>query len=162
MSRVVNRVFVPVTARLLAEARERGSHGPAPVRGHAVTDALREALPDGDEEEWEYVAMSAAALDSVALLAADDAPLRMVAAFEAPSAEPVEGPDEHVSAVRVPAELPVRLLAAVLADSEEAADSVREAVADGTEEAAGRTLVHELGWYAAQELDDLLGSLRAR
>ena len=60
---------------------------PAPVRGFAVTPALREWYSSGDEEELEYVAMTQAARASLRLLHADPgAPARrVVLAAEVPS-----------------------------------------------------------------------------
>ena len=65
--------------------------------------------------------------------------------------------------VRVADEVPLRRLAAVLVDSADAEADVaaaRDARLAGAED-AGRLveacLDHELGWCAAQEVDDLLG-----
>ena len=62
------RVYLPSTlpalARLLADAKTAAP----PVRGFAVTPALREWYSSGDEEELEYVAMTHAARASLRLL----------------------------------------------------------------------------------------------
>jgi hypothetical protein len=155
------RVYLPVTASMLRAAREAGRFGPAPLRGHAVTPGLVDALGGSDEEEQEYAAATAAAVDVLALLGRDDPPLRMVAAVDVPVVEPVADGDAP-SEVVLPHEVPLKRLAAVLADSPDAADDVaaaRGAVADGGTEAEAaleRCLDHQLGWYAAQELGRLL------
>src|SRR5207244_1227656 len=65
------RVYLPSTLPALADALREGAVGPAPLHGFAVTPALREAYASGDEEELEYVAMLAAARESLRMLRAD-------------------------------------------------------------------------------------------
>lgn len=149
------RVYLPMTAGLLREAVEQGRFGPAPLRGHAVTAALTAELVDGDEEEWEHAAMTAAALDAVPLLAPGDPPLRMVAAVDVSGYDPSPDPDPEPSAVSLPHEVPLRRLASVQVDAPDAEPEVA-AARDGVEGAVERCLDHELGWYAAQEVGDLL------
>jgi hypothetical protein len=158
------RVYVPSSLRLQAQLLRSGGVGPVPLLGHAVTDALRAAFPEGDEEEWEYAAMTAAAQDSLGLLGAEDVPRRVVVAVDAEDALPVEGHEPTL--VEVPSVVPLRRLAAVHVDSEDAEDAVcaaREAWPDaeaGDVDAARfleRCLDHELGWYAAQEIGALVG-----
>ncbi len=50
------RVYVPTTPARLRGLLVADGLGPAPFVAHAVTDAVRAALPDGGEEEWEYAA----------------------------------------------------------------------------------------------------------
>ena len=61
------RIYLPLDAkgvrRLAADREVR----PAPLRAFAVTDRVERALPDGDEEEWEYAALTEAA-EAAALL----------------------------------------------------------------------------------------------
>ena len=65
--------------------------------------------------------------------------------------------------VEVDEVVPFRLIAAVLADSDDAeadvaaARDARLAGAPDADELAERCLAHELGWWAAQEIGDLLG-----
>jgi hypothetical protein len=166
-------VYLPVTPADLRKAREAGRFEP-PLAGHAVTEALAHALAGADDEELEYAAMTAAAVDALALLGVDDRPRRLVAAVDAASWTVSVGPDAADSAVEVTVPVPFRRLAAVHADSEDAGPDVRTAVEaqravhggeDAAEEAAAageveaaveRCLDRELGWYAAQELDLLL------
>src|SRR5215831_12994439 len=73
------RVYLPTTLTALACLLRAGEIGPAPVRGYAVTPALREKYASGDLEELEYVAMAHAARASLRLLADDPrAPRRRV------------------------------------------------------------------------------------
>lgn len=66
------RVYLPSTLPLLAAAVAAGEIGPPPLAGCAVTPALREWYVEGDAEELEYVALTAAAAASLELLAADE------------------------------------------------------------------------------------------
>jgi hypothetical protein len=151
---VSERVYLPLTATTLREARSRGSFGPAPLAGHAVTPAVAAALDD--DEEREYAALTAAALAAVALLTPGEPPLRLVAAVDVPSWEPA--PDGDPTAVRLPHEVPWKRLAAVLADSPDAAGTVTAARDAGDEDEATleACLDHELGWFAVQEVEALL------
>ena len=161
------RVYLPSTlpalARLLADARAAGP----PVRGFAVTPALREWYSSGDEEELEYVAMTHAARASLRLLHGDpSAPGRRVVLA-------AEIPEEHVTGVAgfdepalVEIGIPVGPGDVVSGhiDGPGAAADVRAAIAalpaaDGGDEDARFTVDgaegHELLWYATQELRDV-------
>lgn len=138
---------------------------PAPLRAHAVTAAVRSALADGGEEEWEYAVLGAAAQDSVRLLAPDDAARRVVVVAEADTVLPVD--EDTDSEVEVGEAVALRRVVAVHADSEDAAEAVSAARAalassgpDSPEAASAldRCLDHELGWFATQEIGDLVGS----
>ena len=148
------RVYLPMTATRLRAAQQRGSFGPAPLRAHAVTPAVADALDD--EEEREYAALTAAALEAIALLADGDPPYRLVAAVDAGGWEPDAGDDP--TAVRLAHEVPWKRLAAVLADSPDAAPAVARAAEQG-DAALEACLDHELGWFATQEVDELLSGL---
>jgi len=154
------RVYLPVTPALLERARVEGRFEP-PLRGHAVTEALATELPGADQEELEYAAMQAAALDALATLGPDDRPRRLVAAVDAATWTAADRSDAASSLVDVTVPVPLRRLASVHADSGDAEDDVRAAVralAAGGPEApeVQRCLDHELGWYAAQELSALV------
>ena len=164
-----HRVYLPLTASLLRRARDEGELGPAPLEGHAVTpDLLAELGGDGrepDQEESEYAALSSAALDSLLLLGPEDPPRRLVAAVDVASWEPRSGSGNGAGAVTVPFAVPLRRLAALLADDPAAEADVaaaRDAVGeggDGADGAVDRCFDHELGWFAAQELDAVLDHL---
>jgi hypothetical protein len=131
--------------------------------GYAVTPALREWYVEGDLEELEYAATSAAARASLRMVG-DGVPRRVVLAAELPEAQvhPSGTPvDEDRAAVRLEAPVALSLVESALVDDPDAADDVRAAVAALPAADAGdddATFVvdgaedHELGWYAAQEL----------
>ena len=160
------RVYVPSTLPLLAAALEAGEIGPAPVTGFAVTPQLREWYAEGDTEELEYVALTAAARASLRLLDRDDsAPRRrVVLAVEVPDGEVGALPDDR-AAVRVAAAVPMAKVASAHVDADDAEPAIRAAVAVVLEADLGsddaRFTVdeaegHELQWYATQELAELI------
>jgi hypothetical protein len=168
---VTVRAYLPTTLGLLREARVRGGFGPGPLAAHAVTPALQ-ALGQGvGEEELEWAASVSASLDSLRLLAGergDDQPRRVVAAVDVTAFREVAestgdaGAESAPSAVVLP-EVPLRRLAALLvdgADAEPVVRAARDALTGGAAEddpAVERCLDQELGWWAASELDTLLG-----
>lgn len=159
----VTHAYVPTALRALAGIVAAGGIGPVPVLAHAVTEALRDHLPDAGEDEREYAALSAAALDSIGMIEEEDPPRRVVIAVDAATVVPVPGGAPTL--VEILEVVPIARIAAVHVDSEEAENDVAEAhsrwVADGatsevTQAAVERSLDHELGWYATQEIDDLV------
>ena len=159
------RVYIPVTHTGLRDLVASGGLGPSPLVGYAVTGALRESYAEGDEEELEYVAMTAAARSSLQLLAASegDPPRRLVVAVDVEEARPHDQQDP--AAVELPHAVPMRQVAAVHADTEEAEPDVGAAVAmlrsGGPRDVDEEFLLdacegHELAWFATQELGDLL------
>jgi hypothetical protein len=158
---VSTRVYVPSTLGRLRGIVIADGIGPAPFVAHAVTEAVREAYADGGDEEWEYAASTAAAESSLGMLHEDEPPRRVVLAVDVPSARAAGTVDPTV--VEVDDVVPFRRIAAVLADAEDAEADVaaaRDALAAGSEDAdrlAERCLDHELGWWASQEIGDLLG-----
>ena len=151
------RVYLPLSATLLRRARAEGRFGKPPLGGHAVTPRLARELGGADQEESEYAAMTAAALASLELLTDADPPRRVVAAVDVPGWEAVESSDDP-SAVRVATPVPWRRLAAVHVDGADAAADVSRA-RGGDPDAVERCLDHELGWFAVQEVDELLDHL---
>ena len=151
------RVYLPLTPTLLRRAREDGGFEQPPLVAHAVTPAVVDELGNPDDEESEYVALTAAALESLALLRPDEPPRRVVAAVDVPAWEPRSGdePADEPSAVSVPTRVPWRRVVAVHVDGEEASADVAAALGGATE-AVERCLDHELGWYAVQEIGPLV------
>lgn len=151
------RVYLPLTLEGLAALEQQGATDPGPLRAHAVTAALREAWPDGDEEELEYAALTAAAQGSLGL--SSDQPLRVVVALDVKTVEELQD-DEDPTAVAVAHQVPRRRVAAVHVDTEGAASAVGAARAAAGTSAydwlAEQCLDHELAWYATQEIGDLL------
>ena len=161
------RVYLPATLTGLADVLGKGEIGPAPLRAFAITPALREAYASGDDEELEYVAMLAAAKESLRLLDSDPgAPRRrVVLAADVPDAQVGwQAYDDEPAAVLVDAVIPVTAIAAghvdepdAAADVAAAADAVTAADAgdDDASFAVDSAEAHELAWYATQELQYL-------
>ncbi|MET0999330.1 MAG: hypothetical protein ABWX73_11480 [Marmoricola sp.] len=137
------RVYVPATLGALERFVEEGGIGPSPVHGHAVTAWLRDSWPEANEEEWAYAALMAAADDAATLLADPTAegerPRRVVVVAEVGRVTE----DRESTAVTVDTAVALRLVVAVHADTEDVDPSIPEALGD-------------LGWFAVQELPDLL------
>ena len=161
------RVYLPSTLpalrRLLDERQVT-----AAARGtvaYAVTSALRDEHGGADLEELEYEALTAAARESVRLLAADEAapPRRVVLAADVPTDAVTPAPERGRAGVRVAAALPLARVAAVHIDDAEAAAAVRAAADalvgdEGEQDGPGMQAVddHELLWFATQEIPALL------
>jgi hypothetical protein len=162
------RVFVAYSFARLEETLERSSRSSAGELGllrrhdeaHAVTEALRAEFPGIDDEDLEYLAMTAAAQRSLALVPADGPHSRMVLAVDVGSVEEVGADDPTL--VAVSGQVPLTDLVSVHVDSDDAAKDVRAArtaLAEGTDQDDVRVtkcLEHELGWYAATELDEVV------
>jgi hypothetical protein len=163
------RVYLPCTLPALARLLASADIGPAPLRGFAVTPALREWYVSGDLEELEYVAMTQAARASLRLLLDDpDSPPRRVVLA-------VEIPDERIvkvtglgdpALVEIDGEVPVHLVVSGHIDDPRATDDIRAAVAalpkadegdDDARFAVDGAEGHELLWYASQELAYVAG-----
>jgi hypothetical protein len=163
------RVYLPSTMSALAKLLADVEAGAPPVRGFAVTPALREWYSSGDEEELEYVAMTHAARASLRLLLADPgAPQRRVVLA-------AEVPEDQVAGIAgfdEPALVQIRVAIALSdvvsghIDDASAAQDIAAAVAaleaaDSGDEDARFTVDgaegHELLWYASQELAHLAG-----
>lgn len=166
----VIRVYVPATLRSLAAYVDAAEVAPAPLAACAVTPALREWYVEGDLEELEYAAMTAAARGALGLLHDDPAaPRRRVvvaADVRAGDVTSAGNLDHEPAAVRV--ESPIRFDAIVSAhvDDPAAEDDVGAAAAalpaaqGGDDDAAfavDGAEGHELAWFAVQELADLVG-----
>ncbi len=120
-------------------------------RAHAVTAALRAALPEADDEGLEFVAQLAAADDALAALAADpQAPrLRVVVAADVEGARPV--PDGLPTAVALPGPVTPAQVVCLLVDEPEAAADVAAAVG-GDQPARDSLDERDLLWYDVSEI----------
>jgi hypothetical protein len=144
-----------------------GEIQPAPVRGYAVTPALREWYSGGDMEELEYVAMMHAARESLRLLAIDPGTprRRVVLAVDMPDHQVMAGAGfDEPGLVEISSPVPVRAVASGLVDDSDAVPDLAAAIAalpsaDAGDEDAQFIVDgadgHELQWYATQELADL-------
>ena len=158
------RVYLPTTLTALACLVHTGAIGPAPVRGYAVTPALREWYATGDLEELEYVAMAHAARASLRLLTGDpQAPRRrVVLAADVPDEQIAHnGGFDEPTLVEVSAPVMVdRVVSAHVDDLLAVADIAEAAAAlpaadkgdDDAQFAVDGAEGHELLWYATQEL----------
>jgi len=158
------RVYLPSTLPGLADVLREDAVGPAPLHGFAVTPALREAYASGDEEELEYIAMLAAARESLRLLRADPTAPRRRVVLAADADVTWIAYDDDPAAVVVTEPIPLAAVASGHVDDEDAEADVTVAVdaiaaADGGDEDAGFAVDgaegHELAWYATQELKTL-------
>ena len=165
------RVYLPATMPLLARLSAEGEL-PLPD-GFAVTESLRAWYAEGDEEELEYAALTAAARASLRQLAAEpDAPRRrVVIASDIPdariSARTAAAPEQPEEPGVIKITGPVRLvdIAALHVDEAGAQESVLAAAhalsaADEGDADAQFTVDaaedYDLLWFAAQELGDLI------
>ena len=157
------RVYLPLT---LTTLRAAVAAGEVPCTdGYAVTPGLREWYAEGDQDELEYSALTAAARESLRLLAEDPtAPRRrVVLAVDVDGAQPRDGQERGTVTVTGP--VPWRKVAAGHLDDPDAAEDIAAAVlavgaADGGDDDAAFTVdsaeAHELQWYATQELPGVL------
>ena len=143
------RVYVPASLEALATYAEEGGIGPSPVHAHAVTEWLLESWPEADEEELAYAVLMAAADDSAAAsLVARPGPRRGPARYRLRrvvlvAEVPQVTEDRESTAVSVDSAIAMRLVEAVHADTTDFDPSSPETLGD-------------LGWFAVQEIPDLL------
>jgi hypothetical protein len=162
------RVYLPATLPAVAGVLRDGEIRPAPVRGYAVTPALREWYASGDVEELEYVAMTHAARDSLRLLAIDPAAQRrrvVLAAEVSDNQVTASGSFDAPALVAISGQVRLRDIVSGHVDDPSASPEVAAAVAalaaaDGGDEDARFAVDgaegYELAWYATQELKDLV------
>lgn len=148
------RIYLPATAADLSA--ERIAARPA----HAVTRALRSSRSGEPEEDLELSAFLAAADASLALLTADDAPVRLVIAADVGAAEALAGEDiTQVSAPEVPWSAVVSFHVDDPADGEAAA--VVSSAVGGDEEAIQQAGELDLLWFDVSERNQLRALLQA-
>jgi hypothetical protein len=156
------RIYLPLTLTTLQAAVQDGELS-SPV-AYAVTPGLREWYAEGDQEELEYAALSAAARVSLRLLADDpSAPRRrVVLVAEVDNVHPRDG--EERGTVTLAGPVAWRRVAAGHVDDPEAVEDITAAAlaviaADAGDDDAAFTVdaaeAHELQWYATQELPGL-------
>lgn len=146
------RIYLPSAWSELADPA-----GLEPRVVHAVTPALRAALPDEDEEGLEFSAQLLAADDSLERMGPEPAVARrVVIAADVPedAVAPLDDPDEIPSAVRLL--VPVSWDDVACAHVDEAAAEAQVRAALGGDDQAAEDLVErDLLWYDASELAGL-------
>jgi len=163
------RVYLPATMPLLTRLSADGEL--ALPEGFAVTGPLRAWYAEGDEEELEYAALTAAARASLRHLAAepDAARRRVVIASDIPDGRvsvPAAAASAEPGVIKVTGAVRLVDVAALHVDEAGAQESVLaaaralSAAAEGDADAqftVDAVEDYDLLWYAAQELGDLLG-----
>ncbi|HET9169727.1 MAG TPA: hypothetical protein VFN97_09830 [Actinospica sp.] len=160
------RVYLPATMPLLARL---SADGELPLSdGFAVTESLRGWYADGDEEELEYAALTAAARASLRRVAAepDAARRRVVIASDIPDGRiTVPQGSEEPGVIKITGSVRLVDIASLHVDEAGAQEYVTEAAralsaADAGDPDALFTVDavedYDLLWFAAQELGDLL------
>jgi len=158
------RIYLPATSADLSRPA-----GVPPRWGHAVTDELRRALPEEDDEGLEASALLAAADESIAHLraAASALPRRVVLAADVPDAGVVvperarpwrEGDDQLPSAVEVRATVPWDAVVSIHVDDADAEPDVTAALAE--DDAVDRAAEHDLLWHDIVEREALARELK--
>lgn len=151
------RIYLPATLAELGSPR-----GLAPRLVHAVTPALRAALPEEDEEGLEYAAQLLAADDSLDLLdgAGTAGRRRVVVAADVPEfvVDSVDEPDAP-SVLRLTSTVGWDDVASAHVD-EPAAEADVAAAVDGDADAAERLADRDLLWYDVSELGRLVAAAR--
>ncbi|ACQ79520.1 conserved hypothetical protein [Beutenbergia cavernae DSM 12333] len=150
------RVYLPASARDLAAP----DGPPVGTSAHAVTPALRAALPDEDTEGLELAALLAAADASIALVAErGDVPRRVVVAADVPDAEVSgEAPQDALPSAVVVHALPWNDVVSIHVDDADAREDVAAAAA-GDDDAFERAAERDLLWFDVVERGDLAAEL---
>ncbi|MDM8083841.1 hypothetical protein QUV83_03555 [Cellulomonas cellasea] len=149
------RIYLPATLDELDDPADGGQPVLGARRVHAVTPALRAALPEEDEEELEYAAQLAAADDALLLVAGrPHAPqFRLVLSADVPDADVSPVGDDGVapSLVELRSPVPLAAVACGHVDEPDAAADLALAVT-GDEGAIERLAERDLLWYDVTEL----------
>jgi hypothetical protein len=162
------RIYVPATLAHLRALLDDGIHDPdGGITAYAVTGALRQWFQSGDEEELEYAATSDAAYAALKLLAANSQlPMRRVVIAADINSSLVHGaPETDRATVRIEGPLKLSQVESILIDGDDAVPDVTIAVGvlakseEGDRDAeflVSQAEAHELLWYAASEISELL------
>jgi hypothetical protein len=132
------RIYVPLDAdgvRRLASDRELGG---TPVEAFAVTERLERMLPSGDEEEWEYAALTEAFEDADRRRGTAQSK-RVVLAADVDPTWVTSRAASSLAAVQLSQALPLSRIVSFHVD-----------------EAAGDDGMDDLLWYDVTELDEVL------
>lgn len=127
------------------------------VKAHAVTDGVRHAFAEEDDEELDLIALLAAADDNIRSVMNE--PFRLVIVADAKAR--LVGTDEDPSLVEATDSLSWTDVAAIFVDDEDAADDVM-AARRGDDEAFDRLAGRDMLWYDPSERIRLALELRSR
>lgn len=134
------RIYLPLNAdglrRLAADREVSGTRGGG-LRAFAVTEQVERAQPLGDEEEWEYAALTEAC-DAASSLRGGAPTKRVVAAADVDPTWVVSGTGA-AAAVLISSPVPLS-----------------KVVSFHIDETAGDEGLEDLLWYDATELDEVL------
>jgi hypothetical protein len=153
------RVYLPFNQADLVELAASGVV-PGPRPACAVTPALKQWFPEGDDEDLEYAATSRAADLSLGLVADDADPRRIVLALDA--AAVIDAEVDELVGVTLHGEVRLSDVAAILVDAPAAKSAVKAAVvalgssADAVPAEVMALDEHDLAWYAPSEVGALL------
>jgi hypothetical protein len=165
------RIYVDMTVPVLARFRDEERYGGGVYAAHAVTPALREWYAESDTEELEHAAFLEAERAGLRRLAGDPSSPRIrvvVAADVADDTVTAAGDDDDRSVVLVRGELTLEDVASVhldedgaQADLAAAVDALAAARAgdDDAQFAVDSAEGHDLLWYDASELEELVDDL---
>ncbi len=142
------RVYIPAR---LADLPEQAAGLWEPEHAYAVTDLLRDAAPDLDDEELAELAIDFAAEHSVMR---SGSRLRVVIAADYSRADAAFDPPRGPAAVRLVGRLDPGAIACVFVDEADAAADADAAQA-GDEEALERLGERHLLWYDLSEIAHL-------
>ncbi len=150
------RLYVPATLDELDALTGPDAALRTPRRAHAVTPRLSTALPDEDEEGWEFAAQLMAADDALVLLAARPGvpTLRLLVTAEVSGSAVDIAPaddDEPVSLVTLLGPLVLDDVVCALVDEPSARSQVARAL-DGDDAALDALAERDLLWYDVTEL----------
>lgn len=151
-------LYLPSTMNTLRGYLTAGVVGPVPLPAFTITQGLREAAGDSDDEELEYLAQHLAADASLRLLAGDPESVRhrVVVVLDAPDSAVADEDGLETGAVELVEELPVARVVSALIDDGPAEPFVVRILANPDSPAAVADLDdHQLLWFAAQELSAL-------
>jgi uncharacterized protein DUF6912 len=169
------RVYVPMTVPVLSQLWDGEPYGAGVYVAYAVTPALREWYAESDTEELELAAFFDAERAALGRVAADlTAPrIRVVVAGDVPddTVTAAAEEDDARSLVMVRGELVLADLVSVHLDEEAAEPDIAAAIdalvaaAQGDDDAqftVDGAEGHDLLWYDASEIDQLLEDLISR
>lgn len=133
------RIYLPLTADDVRHLATAGQVEGRPLHAFAVTDRVERSLPTGDEEEWEYAALTEA-VEAAADRQGTTVSKRVVAAADVdPGWVTADGVGGGLGAVVIAHPVPLRRVVSFHVD-----------------ETAGDQGMEDLLWYDVTELDELV------